>query len=113
MQYTPVDNSIKVLITKDANLEKLLIQTASKMDNFYYLPFWFEITDNEIFMHPIKSLPQELKDSVLKDREEAIQFAEWLSSEGYQQYDGKDRWISPHNSNCVYETKQLYEMFLK
>jgi hypothetical protein len=45
--------------------------------------------------------------------QKSIEFAEWLSGEGYQQYDGKDRWVAPHNSNDVYETPQLYKMFLK
>jgi len=45
--------------------------------------------------------------------QKSIEFAEWLSGEGYQQYEGKERWIAPQNNNNVYETKQLYEMFLK
>jgi hypothetical protein len=60
---------MKLLITKEITLEKLLIQTAAKVDNFYYLPFWFEITDNEIFMHHIESIPEELKEGILKNRE--------------------------------------------
>ena len=42
----------------------------------------------------------------------AIAFAEWISGEGYVQYDGKERWIAPHNNNNVYLTYELYEMFL-
>jgi hypothetical protein len=45
-------------------------------------------------------------------RQMAIGFAEWLSGEGYQQYDGADRWISPSQSRSVYETPTLYTMFL-
>lgn len=41
-----------------------------------------------------------------------IQFAEWLSGLGYQQYDGKDRWISQEESgNKVFTTKELYQRF--
>jgi hypothetical protein len=60
---------MKLLTPKETTLEKLLIQTASKVDNFYYMPFWFEIIDNEIFMHHIESIPDELKESILKNRE--------------------------------------------
>ena len=42
---------------------------------------------------------------------DAIEFAEWLSGEGYQQYDCNERWIAPHNNNNVYLTKELYEQF--
>lgn len=45
--------------------------------------------------------------------QKSIAFAEWINSEGYREYDGYDRWIAPQNSSNVYETKQLYEMFLK
>jgi len=45
--------------------------------------------------------------------QKAIAFAEWISGEGYREYDGYDRWIAPNNSNDVYETKQLYKIFLK
>lgn len=45
-------------------------------------------------------------------RQTAIGFAEWVSGEGYQQYDGADRWIAPHNSTRVYSTPQLFALYL-
>ena len=44
---------------------------------------------------------------------DAVQFAEWINKEGYREYDGYDRWISVQHSNDVYETKELYELFIK
>lgn len=42
----------------------------------------------------------------------AIQFAEWLNKEGYQEYDYYGHWIAPQNNNNVYNTQQVYEMFI-
>lgn len=44
----------------------------------------------------------------------AIGFAEWVSKEGYREYDGPGKWISPiiHN-NDILTTEQLYEAYLK
>lgn len=50
-------------------------------------------------------------DEVDEKKVQSINFAEWISGEGYREYDGKDRWIAPHNNNNVYTTEQLYEMF--
>lgn len=49
--------------------------------------------------------------SIIKGvKEKAIAFAEWLSGNGYQQYDGADRWISQEVSgNSVFTTEQLYK----
>jgi hypothetical protein len=41
----------------------------------------------------------------------AIQFAEFLQTEGYETYDGVGNWIAPHNNRNVYTTEQLYEQF--
>ena len=49
---------------------------------------------------------------VFKPESDAVEFAEWLSGEGYQQYDSKERWIVPHINYTVYFTEQLYEQFL-
>lgn len=44
----------------------------------------------------------------------SIEFAKWLSGEGYSEYDSTDRWISQETSgNKVFTTQQLYEKFLK
>lgn len=43
----------------------------------------------------------------------SIQFAKWISGQGWQQYDEADRWICPSNNYNVYTTAQLYEMFEK
>ena len=43
--------------------------------------------------------------------EVAIGFAEFISGEGWQQYDGKDRWICPQNNNDVLSTKELFEKY--
>ena len=48
-----------------------------------------------------------------KQPDKAIEFADWISGEGYQQYDGVGRWIAPQNNNNVYTTKELYEQFLQ
>lgn len=44
--------------------------------------------------------------------EQAIAFAEFISREGWQQYDGADRWINANEGNAVLGTKKLYEKFL-
>lgn len=44
-----------------------------------------------------------------KAKQQSIAFAEWLGREGFVNYDGADRWISPENGNDVYETKWLYD----
>lgn len=43
----------------------------------------------------------------------AMAFAEWLNKEGYQEYDGSERWIAPHNSTSVFSTQQLYNQFIE
>ena len=43
--------------------------------------------------------------------EQAVAFAEYLSGEGWREYDGADRWINTQEGNAVLETKQLYEKF--
>jgi len=43
--------------------------------------------------------------------DKAIEFAEWISGEGYMQYDGVGRWIAPQNNNNVYTTQELYEQW--
>lgn len=43
--------------------------------------------------------------------EVAIGFAEFISGEGWQQYDGKDRWICPQNNNDILTTKELFEKY--
>jgi hypothetical protein len=44
--------------------------------------------------------------------QKANEFAEWLNKEGYQEYDYYGRWIAPQNNNNVYNTQQVYEMFI-
>lgn len=39
-------------------------------------------------------------------------FAEWYPSEGWQNYDGHDRWINPSEGNSVLTTSQLLEKYL-
>jgi hypothetical protein len=46
-------------------------------------------------------------------REVAVGFAEWISREGYVQYDDNTRWIAPHNNYTVISTEPLYQLFLQ
>lgn len=43
----------------------------------------------------------------------AIDFAKWINDNGWQEYDESDRWIQPHNSDLLYSTEQIYNMFNK
>lgn len=43
------------------------------------------------------------------EKQTAIEFVEWVVSEGWQNYDGADRWIQYPESLAVYETKELFE----
>lgn len=53
------------------------------------------------------------KEEVLRiAKEVAIGFLEWAISEGWQHYDGHDRWINLENGRTVLETKQLYQQYL-
>lgn len=54
------------------------------------------------------------KSAILKaGKEMAVLFGKWISSNGYQQYDEPDRWISQEVSgNTVFTTEQLYNKFL-
>lgn len=49
----------------------------------------------------------------LNVKTDAIDFAEFISGEGWQQYDGYDRWICPTESKDVISTETLYERYLK
>lgn len=42
----------------------------------------------------------------------AVKFAEFINKEGWQEYDGYDRWICPSESTQVLETKQLFQKFI-
>jgi hypothetical protein len=52
-----------------------------------------------------------LDESNQEQGNDAIEFAEWISGEGYVQYDDKNRWIAPQNNNNVYPTEKLYQKF--
>lgn len=41
----------------------------------------------------------------------SVQFAEWKSAEGWQNYDGADSWINTQQGNRVLETMRLYKEF--
>lgn len=45
-------------------------------------------------------------------KEQAVKFAEYISGQGWQQYDGADRWINVVEGNAVLETQKLYEKFI-
>ena len=65
-----------------------------------------------MFQEGVLELNRNILDEV-NINNDAIEFAEWISGEGYVQYDGKERWIAPHNNNNVYSTKELYKQYLK
>lgn len=44
-------------------------------------------------------------------RKIAMEFLEWASTEGWQEYDGCGTWICQSKGNIVRSTSQLYEMF--
>lgn len=43
----------------------------------------------------------------------AIDFAEYLESEGWQQYDGRERWINLKMGDIVKTTSELFNEYLK
>lgn len=43
---------------------------------------------------------------------EAIAFLKWTGRNGWQPYDGDDRWICLNGTRTVCSTKRLYEKFL-
>jgi hypothetical protein len=47
----------------------LLIETASRVDNYFYLPFWFEIReDGKVISYHINCIPKELKDMITEQQ---------------------------------------------
>jgi hypothetical protein len=46
-------------------------------------------------------------------KQQSIAFATFISREGWQQYDGPDRWICITESNDVISTGHLYNLFLE
>lgn len=48
---------------------------------------------------------------IYDEDDDAILFANWISGEGWVQYDGVGRWICPQENKTVLTTKQLYKKF--
>lgn len=59
------------------------------------------------------SHPLEYSWGLTKGIEIAAGFTEWYPSEGWQNYDGHDRWINPSEGNSVLTTSQLLEKYLE
>lgn len=63
--------------------------------------------------YPNYMAESEIEDAMDEFGEEiAIDFVEYLSGNGYRQYDSRDRWINPEDTgNQVFTTKQLFEQY--
>jgi flagellar motility protein MotE (MotC chaperone) len=44
-------------------------------------------------------------------KKDIIRFPEWIEAEGWEQYDGFDRWINQKQNDKVVETYELYKLF--
>ena len=60
---------MRVKTTRRRTIGTLLERTGSAVDNkYYYLPYWFEKTDDNCFiMHSMEELPKELI-NLIKER---------------------------------------------
>jgi hypothetical protein len=58
-------NNASACLNKNTPLDKILITSASVVDNkYYYLPYWFEKDGDEFIMHHMENLPPELVTAV-------------------------------------------------
>lgn len=64
--------------------------------------------------HGFDILGNQVKDLIAENeqlKKDVFGFAEWVVSEGWEHYDGHDRWINQRQNDKVVETHQLYKLF--
>jgi len=59
----------KIVYDKNTTLREILISRASRVNEYYYLPYYFEImADGKIVSHHIDNMPDNLKEFLLETR---------------------------------------------